>query len=72
MPCFRVHEGACIRVHVCIMSKQCDMQDLVSELLTCREKLASTEDQLDHIKSYMDKILLRIMDTNPAILSAFP
>ena len=54
-------------------------QELVKELVGCKEKLVSTEErlatadeQLKELKSYMDTLLLRIMETNPSILSANP
>jgi hypothetical protein len=42
----------------------------VKELVSCRDKLSSTEDQLRELKEYMEMLLLRIMNTNPSILSA--
>jgi len=52
-------------------------QDLVKEVIRSKrklrereEELKETREQLSDLKSYLDKILLRVMETNPAILSS--
>lgn len=51
----------------------------MKELISCRSKLINTEEklnktdsQLKETRAYMDNLLLRIMETNPSILSANP
>ena len=45
-------------------------QDLVKELVHSKQRLQSTERELVEVKSYLDNLLLRIMESNPAILSS--
>ena len=43
-------------------------QDLIRELVHTRNKLHRTEEELKAVRGYVDNLLLRIMETNPAIL----
>ena len=47
------------------------LQDLVKELIHSKQRLRSTEDELKAVKNYLDNLLLRIMDTNPSLLSSY-
>ena len=44
-------------------------QELVKELIHSKQRLKNAEDELKDVKSYLDNLLLRIMETNPALLS---
>ena len=46
------------------------VQDLVKELIHSKQRLKTTEEELKDVKNYLDNLLLRIMDTNPSLLSA--
>ena len=44
-------------------------QDLIKELLQTKYKLKNTEEELKAVRGYLDNLLLRIMVTNPDLLS---
>lgn len=44
-------------------------QDLVKELIHTKNHLHSAEEELKAVRGYLDNLLLRIMETNPGILS---
>ena len=44
-------------------------QDLIKELLQTKCKLKNTEEELKAVRGYLDNLLLRIMVTNPDLLS---
>jgi len=42
----------------------------VKELIHTKQRLSSAEDELKAVKNYLDNLLLRIMETNPSLLSS--
>ena len=57
--------AGCTTYHVFATS-----QELVKELIHSKQRLKGMEDELLSVKRYLDNLLLRIMETNPSILSA--
>ena len=53
----------------CFFACSLSPQDLVKELVYTRTKLRSTEEEMRAVRGYLDNLLLRIMETNPTILS---
>ncbi len=41
----------------------------MKELIHSKQRLKSTENELKDVKNYLDNLLLRIMETNPTLLS---
>jgi hypothetical protein len=41
----------------------------VKELVLTKNKLRSSEEELKAVRGYLDNLLLRIMETNPGMLS---
>ena len=52
-----------------VIESFCALQDLVKELVLTKNKLRSSEEELKAVRGYLDNLLLRIMETNPGILS---
>ena len=45
-------------------------QDLYKELILSKQALKRKDQELKDIKGYLDNLLLRIMDSNPTLLSS--
>ena len=48
----------------------CSPQDLVKELIHTKQRLCNSEEELKAVRNYLDNLLLRIMETNPSLLSS--
>lgn len=45
-------------------------QDLFKELILSKQALKRKDQELKDVKGYLDNLLLRIMETNPSLLSS--
>ena len=45
-------------------------QDLFKELILSKQVLKRKDQELKDVKGYLDNLLLRIMETNPSLLSS--